>query len=871
MEFDRCCVVALNGAQVKLEGCRFPLSVTRAEGIALFAHGSNTHVTMTDCSILGGVQGIACHAGAKIEASTLSVKRTQVTGVEVMGPNSSLELKESTFEDFSDEFSDKLSVVGALVHSDGKAYVRNMCVKNVAFGVAVLTAGHADIVDSMICETQWNCVSFGRGSTGSVTSCTMSGSHKASGLHVSGEGTKVKCTDSKCLISRNAGFFVLNQAALRLEKCETGSNKVAGFKVKKEATLALVSCVSDGDRIGCHVTEKGQLSGRDATIKNSVGTGMSIHDGGSASLLGCSIADSSESGVDIRGSGSEAIVIDCTISGAQNAGVVFMQGARGQIKATTISNAKELHGILCDGKGTTVEMQDCKLLHNGVSGALIADGAAVKMQQCMSNGNQSSGFCVQKKADLDLLECSSDGDKQGMKAYKGGRVHATKVNITGSMERGAYVSEGGIGEFKDCKIIQAGTSGVEVKYVKSMLTMVDCVVDSSEGSCIVASHSGKAQVHDCELLKAKAQGLDVTGHGSEIIAQRCRISHNEQGGVIARDDGLATLTSCESLSNKVAGYTVKENGVLNLLECTSLHDKVGCKSMTEGWLSGKDVTVQESDGNGLRVWDAGSGEFTGCKFVQCQAHGIELKDLNSKLYMKDSEVLEPKLGCVFANKGSQGTIHGCKFSGAKAGHGVEVAGKGTMMELSGCSMKKNSKAGVHVSDKGSMSLVDCIAQGHSLAGFEVQGKGSTLRLDRSTSDADKVGCHASKEGKVFANQATLTSNPVCGLLIANAGKSDMQGCSIDSCGANGVEVKNIRSFLKMEKCTVTGSGRACILVSEMAKGELNGCVFSGAQKLHGAEIVGDGTEITMIGCKYAPSSPLDPLFAPNLCRCSQSM
>ena len=495
-------------------------------------------------------------------------------------------------------------------------------------------------------------------------------------------------------------------------------------------------------------------------------------------------------------------------------------------------------------------MADCKMTQNGVSGVLAADGAVMKLVKCITEENQSSGYCVQKKAEMKVVECSSAGDKQGFKVYKGGRLEAVKAEVSDTIERGAYISEGGIGDFRQTMFMQAGTAGVEVKYSKSHLNMTGCVISNAGLACVVLSQRGKASIEGCSLTKACTVGLDVSGIGTDLHARDCQLVSNQQGGVSSYDEGCATLSACRSESNGVAGYVVSDNAEMNLVECTSKADKVGCIATREGWLSGKGVTVEGSHGHGLRVCEAGVGDFSGCKIVQCRSQGVEVKDLNSKLHMKDSFVMKTKLSNIIVCKGAHGTFHGCNFSLANSGHGMEVSGKGTVADLSTCTLEENSKAGVYVVNRALTTLIECITSGHKIAGYEVQGRGATLRLLKSISDGDMIGCLVSKEGKISATESTLRSNPICGLSVAKAGKGELHRCIVEECGANGVEVTSIRSFLKMGECSVTNPVRSCVLVTEMAKAEMHGCVLSKAQKLHGTEVTGDGTEITMTECRY---------------------
>lgn len=72
--FERCTLVALEGAAATLHSCHFKNS-SRQEGVSIYASGTGTAVNVRGGSITGGAQGASVSGGASLKAAFLTVTK----------------------------------------------------------------------------------------------------------------------------------------------------------------------------------------------------------------------------------------------------------------------------------------------------------------------------------------------------------------------------------------------------------------------------------------------------------------------------------------------------------------------------------------------------------------------------------------------------------------------------------------------------------------------------------------------------------------------------------------------------------------------------------------------------------------------------
>lgn len=83
--------------------------------LSMMVHGASTVANVNGGSITGGMQGVAVHAGASLNATNLTITSVEVTDVEVKDSGSFLEMNSCKLGDLSSEHTNsEISVRGCM-------------------------------------------------------------------------------------------------------------------------------------------------------------------------------------------------------------------------------------------------------------------------------------------------------------------------------------------------------------------------------------------------------------------------------------------------------------------------------------------------------------------------------------------------------------------------------------------------------------------------------------------------------------------------------------------------------------------------------------------------------------------------------------
>ena len=88
--FDKCSLVVMRGAQSTFHGTQFKNMDDSETRLSVYAHGSGSQVHLHGGKIVGGIQGVAVHAAARLDASDLIITDFHFIGLEVCGAGSTV-------------------------------------------------------------------------------------------------------------------------------------------------------------------------------------------------------------------------------------------------------------------------------------------------------------------------------------------------------------------------------------------------------------------------------------------------------------------------------------------------------------------------------------------------------------------------------------------------------------------------------------------------------------------------------------------------------------------------------------------------------------------------------------------------------------
>jgi hypothetical protein len=403
--FSKCTLLTLAGAQVAVKNAQFSDMAKSAALVSVYAHGTGSFLRLAKCSISGGIQGVSVQAGARLEASDLTVTAVEVTGVEVSDPGSRLTIARGKMHEFSSRYDARHTFTlmnrshvrmperqGVHVHSGGRIELFSVAVAGMLKGVCVHRGGLAMLADCTVTQTQQECVLVeGHNSSVCLKRCSLSESKTSRGASVCGAGSTMRATACRFVRNHKHGAAASQGGRLIANGCTSLGNAKVGFSSEDSGSdVELHACSSIGDAYGVCVTNGGRLRANMTHISQSQHGGFDV-DSAEAFLTQCSATKCCGPGMFVSGIGGRA----------------------------------ELHV-----EASTIEQ-------NSGCGILAGRNALAIVQGCRSRGNQEEGYKARwNGASMTVVESSSEGDKEGCVVSDGGGLCMKHVEVDGVLKSG---------------------------------------------------------------------------------------------------------------------------------------------------------------------------------------------------------------------------------------------------------------------------------------------------------------------------------------------------------------------------------------------------------------------------------------------------
>lgn len=244
-----CSIIAAGGATLTItRNCDF--HDTR---LAVFAHGPGTSVTMESSGLRGCRQALCVAAGAAATLTQCVVCEATVTGCEVRGQGSSLDLRDCTITDAGAPPDYQWWIQGLWAHSGARASARRCTIMRMTAGALADGPGTELLLHGASCISNMGCGAYvGYGASATFKDCeffTAAGSPpQHAGVDVCGEGSVATLTKCRQRFNVTFGARVSDRGLLKCTGCQTEQNGVAGWNVEHGAEADLESCISTGER-----------------------------------------------------------------------------------------------------------------------------------------------------------------------------------------------------------------------------------------------------------------------------------------------------------------------------------------------------------------------------------------------------------------------------------------------------------------------------------------------------------------------------------------------------------------------------------------------------------------------------------------------
>eukprot|EP00892_Ulva_mutabilis_P003571 jgi/Ulvmu1/1586/UM111_0014.1 len=244
-----CSIIAADGAQLAVAAnCDF--GATR---IALFAHGAGTAVTVESSGLRGCRQAACVAAGAHMQLTRCVVSGVTITGCEVRGPGSTLELHDCTVADAGSPSDYHWWIQGVWAHSGARAVVTRSTLMRMAAGALADGAGTTLELHEASCASNLACGAYiGYGAEGVFRDCDFlsvaDSPPQNTGIEASGAGTAATVIGCRLRYNRSYGARVSDGGKLNSLKCQTEQNGMGGWCTEQGGVADLEGCKSVGER-----------------------------------------------------------------------------------------------------------------------------------------------------------------------------------------------------------------------------------------------------------------------------------------------------------------------------------------------------------------------------------------------------------------------------------------------------------------------------------------------------------------------------------------------------------------------------------------------------------------------------------------------
>lgn len=324
---------------------------------------------------------------------------------------------------------------GVYAHSESHVNLRNVSMDGAQ--VHISSAATAELIGCTLSATPADCasLSFTGGAQGSAFQCMLLRS--SVGVSVSGADSKLALERSFCVEHALCGIHVCDAAKVIGTQCNVSACTAAGAGV-----LVATGAVADlreggctGGQHGVCVWGGGRVFARHITVQGCARAGFDVYEGGAASCVQCTVKRCKGAGAMVSHRGSKIDLKNCRVVQCNGNGVGATAGARAALKYCVVSRSKSNCGLWAYGKGTEVELEECRLEGNSLCAVFASSRAVVGLRGCTSMGNKV-GFKAVFAANVALTRCCSRRDAADCEVFMKGRIVLEDFDVDGVPRNG---------------------------------------------------------------------------------------------------------------------------------------------------------------------------------------------------------------------------------------------------------------------------------------------------------------------------------------------------------------------------------------------------------------------------------------------------
>lgn len=481
---------------------------------------------------------------------------------------------------------------------------------------------------------------------------------------------------------------------------------------------------------------------------------------------------------------------ECTLLGGDKAAMgVYGSGTAPRLRKCELRG--KARGLHLFGRAKTM-LEECVLLENSQSGALVESGAELTAKSSRFGGNGQDGLQAYAAA-VSVQDCDFSANKR-----HGLAVYTTNVRLAGSrfyenLQDGVWLDEKCTGTIEAIECFRNKRSGLVFRGESEVHATGCKVYENQEG--FVAGIKAGGTLEQSEITGNRLNAV-IIKEGSASVLRKCRIVGGDPDAVHIAEGGRGTFEGCDiSKTGKGSAALAVHGGSSPTFRQTRL---------SGGWWNAF-ITSHEPT-------------FEDCDFVGANGPAIHIRDGSAPRLLSCRIRDSGEAGILFTDKGA-GTLERCEITGSGRA-GVQIMSDANPT-LVGCTLSDSKAQGLFVDKGGRGTLLDCTIARNQGVGVGIHS-GSTPLLK-----------HCRIEG----------NSPV-GVVVAHDGAGTLDGCLIAGNAGPGVEI-SLNGNPLVKGCTFKQNRGHGIVVSGNGRGTIESPIFE--QNVAGNLLVPAGSKTVLRG------------------------
>lgn len=303
--------------------------------------------------------------------------------------------------------------------------------------------------------------------------------------------------------------------------------------------------------------------------------------------------------LEIIGEGSDPGAVNLQVRGSDS--IVFAT-TLGRIANLTIRQvAGEGDYVAVDIAQGRLDLEDCDILSESLSGVLVRGGADPRLRRNVIHGSKNHGVVVMEGS-FGTFEDNHirDNTMAGVVIREGSDPVFRGNKITGNKHHGCYVLEASVGTLEDNEIHANAFPGVAILQGSETIVRRN-QIHSGRQHGIYVSEQAFGTITGNNIYGNKYPGLVILQESDPVVLDNS-IHHNRDHGVWVDEGGLGRLEGNRITDNRNAGVYVVEGGNPRLLR----------------------NSISRNQEQGLRIIDQGRGDFRENEITANHGGGIQV-------------------------------------------------------------------------------------------------------------------------------------------------------------------------------------------------------------------------------------------------------